>query len=1160
MSAAGTVQHDTVQHDTDHDDTGGDREDVGEPYTEDALHFPEGWRRHLHPRRGGEPGPQVKLAKGAPKKARAWIEQAGTAFEALEGEYGDPDLAGRARRHLAGDPDPAGAVVVALVTGMEIARHGTGIGHPEVFRTFVDAWAIEHGPAFAACAIVEFASIRVDRKGPDGPWAGTWIGARRAEGAVFRDDVRESARRVRGLLAVASDAEYQEAVDRLAGLRDTVVRRLAVSYLVPTRYDWVDECCAEPHTSYQRDGLNLTLLHMIGTAEQVRTLGGRAVLRWGECTLGLLATLLDGLGADVLPVLVWSLDHGYLESSDRRRLLEVVTLLPGDEPFQALIDRLDRQHEEKHVRAALLDAMNRFPARAVRLLAVAAAAHRSPGGPRSAAVARDLLAGHLVAHPERAAAVAPELPEESRTVIASLAEATARVPDAPADALPPLLVEPPWTRARKAAKPVVVAGLPVPGERSVRWAEGEREAWAARTPARWAAHARAESRWDEIAKRYAEKRNAYDAARLIANGPEELARPLLAEWEGFAYWDAEDLEWMRTVLARYEVDALPLAMRAARQNPGSCAKLLLPYLSAEVATLMADWLARVKSARQTAMAYFERHGTDAARLLVPAALGKAGPARRQAEGALLLVADRTGAEAVESAARGHGGPAAAAVAALLATDPLDRLPAAKPKPVDWADPVRLPQVLLRGRDRALPAEATGHLLTMLAMSRIGEVYAGVDAVRELCDPASLAEFSWALFQDWEMRGAPSKDGWALEQLAWLGDDDTVRRLTSVIRAWPGDGGHRKAVNGLDVLAAVGTDVALLHLHGIAQKVKFKGLKGRAQEKIAEVAAGLGLGAEQLADRLVPDFGLDADGGMTLDYGPRRFVVGFDELLKPFVTDEDGTRRKALPKPGAKDDEELASAAYKRFAGLKKDVRTVAADQVSRLESAMVARRRWTPEEFRTLFVGHPLVWHVARRLVWIAEPAEGEGAGWAFRVAEDRTFADAADDAVTLPAGASIGIAHPLDLGGDVAAWSEVFADYEITQPFPQLGREVHALTAQERAAGRLERFESVRVPVHTVLGLVRRGWSRGEPLDGGGERWISRAVPGGLHVVIDLHPGISVGYVEDSGDQALRAVWINDHPTDYHRGAQRHTFGELDPVAASEVLADLTWLSASAL
>jgi hypothetical protein len=483
-------------------------------------------------------------------------------------------------------------------------------------------------------------------------------------------------------------------------------------------------------------------------------------------------------------------------------------------------------------------------------------------------------------------------------------------------------------------------------------------------------------------------------------------------------------------------------------------------------------------------------------------------------------------------------------------------------PVKGPEAVRLPQVRLRGDERALPHAATLHVITMLAMSKPGAVYAGVDVVRDVCDRESLAAFSWELFQEWERNGAPSKDNWALSQLAWLGNDETVRGLAPMIRAWPGEGGHGKAVTGLDVLAETGSDVALLHLHSIAQKVKSKGLRARAEEKIAEVAAGLGLSPRQLADRLVPDFGLDADGGMTLDYGPRRFTVGFDERLKPYVMGEDGKHRKALPKPGAKDDAELATEAYKRFAALKKDVRTVAADQVRRLEAAMVAGRRWTPEEFRGLFVEHPLIWHIARRLVWLAETGSETGSGKgtaAFRVAEDHTFADAEDDPFTVPDGAALRIAHPLDLGDRVRAWAELFADYEILQPFAQLGRGVHALTDAERASGHLERFENAVVPVHSVLGLVRRGWERGYPMDGGGEWWISKPVPGGragLYVVINLNPGISVSMPERSGDQTLRRIQISDTPDD--RQPKRRTFAELDPITASELLSDLIWLTSS--
>jgi hypothetical protein len=502
-------------------------------------------------------------------------------------------------------------------------------------------------------------------------------------------------------------------------------------------------------------------------------------------------------------------------------------------------------------------------------------------------------------------------------------------------------------------------------------------------------------------------------------------------------------------------------------------------------------------------------------------------------------------------AREYGEEAAAAVAALLAADPLDKLPARLPKIGGWLEPSRLPQVLLAGRAQALPQEAAEHVLTMLSVSEPGEEYAGLEIVRETCDRASLGEFGWEVFRQWQVGGMPAKDGWALAALGSIGDDGTVRRLTPVIRAWPGEGGHSKAVAGLDVLAAIGTEMALVHLNGIAQRIKFKALKERAREKIQEVADGLGLTREQLADRLVPDFGLEEDGSMVLDYGPRRFVVGFDEQLKPYVLDENGKRLKALPPPGTRDDAEQAPAARKRFADLKKDVRTVAGDLIRRLEAAMVARREWSLAEFTDLFVRHPLTWHVARRLVWQAD-------GTAFRLAEDRTLADVEDVALTLPGGARITIAHPLRLAGTLDAWAEVFADYEILQPFPQLGRPVYALTEEERKARRLTRFEGTTASTGKVIGLERHGWAREAPQDGGVQGTISREAGEGRFIVIDLDPGIAVGSPEIFPEHELAAIWITQAPDGCGRRDDEDPlrFGDLDAVTASEVIAELTELT----
>ncbi|WP_141584607.1 DUF4132 domain-containing protein [Actinomadura sp. WMMA1423] len=1093
--------------------------------------MPEEWRRIAHPRRDRPgPWPEVRVDPGAVGEARALVESARAEVEEVLASPGtEAELAEHGRAHLKGEADALGAAVVASV-----ARRGVRETAREAL--FRDAWATEHGLPFTACAFAELSRVSAHYRqiGNTVTWDGVrWAGPSDPHGGWWATE--DAARPLRALLAAADDDVYAAAVEALAGRRRTPLQRAAVSYLVPTRLDWVDEVRAEPEIialpPYSRR--RWMIFCSLGAPEQADP--AALPLRYHDRTPSVIATLVDGVGpSGAVPLVAEALSGGYTDAEKYRFLLDVLARLPEDEAFRMLVDRA----RYRDGLTALINAARRSPRRALRLL--------SPDVRRPEV--RDVLRTQLLLHPDLAEEMLPELPEESRAAVEAIRESIVRVPEASADALPPLLADPPWTRPRRKSKPVVIKGLEPPGTRLIAWKPGERDAWTVDLRHMWRWVNRME--WPAHAEKFKDGAlSGPEQLVLFVEAPEDLVRPLLAGWEPPDAWRME--EALRVVVARFEVDALAPALLAARRAPATAGAVLLPFLSDEVACLMADWLVRLKQAGRTARVWFGRHGLAAVPSLVPSAVGKAGAQRRAAEAALRLVAERHGVEAVVAAARVHGDAAADAVGALVSIDPLDVLPAKAPPVGDWADPRVLPQILLRGRERALPDAAARHVVTMLAMSRPGDVYAGVDVVRELCDPDSLAEFGWGLFRRWEAVGAPAKEGWALTQLGLTGDDETVRRLTPVIREWPGVGGHAKAVTGLDVLAGIGTDVALMHLHGISQKMKFKALKARAREKIEEVAAGLELTAEQLADRLVPDFGLDAAGTLTLDYGPRRFTVGFDEQLKPYVADESGARRKALPKPGANDDPELAPAAYKAFSTLKKDVRAVASAQLRRLEAAMVAQRRWSAGEFRELLVGHPLVRHLVRRLVWLA--CEGARTT-AFRVAEDGTFADVEDDAITLPDSAEVRVAHPLDLDGSLAAWSEVFADYEILQPFPQLGRPVHR---PSDADGGLGRYKGLTVPVGKVLGLTSRGWERGAPQDAGIEPWISRGLPGGRYVVIDLDPGIGAGAVDALPEQTLRGVGVVDRREQVgYGGAATASLAGLDPITVSEILADLATLT----
>ncbi|HEX6347555.1 DUF4132 domain-containing protein [Umezawaea sp.] len=1093
---------------------------------ESAFVVPPSWRVAVKPGRGQGGRRAVKSARDVEAFLRSKLEPRPDRLTALlVNPESVPDLVDAARAYLDGRPTPLGAAVVGAALTDEASRY---YGREDI-ATLADAWVVRHGFAFAAQAASDLGRLLVFWSGRRNRSTAA-VGWRTEDRHTWPYANRQVVERLRVLLAGAAEADYLAAVEALSTRRDDLLTRTIAAFLAPTRGEWIDELVTEVLAGGSLVEEHRLFLTSLRTVEQVRAVFAVDAYRWWAADKDVLPTVVCAVGSGIAPVLAGLLDDE-TGAEQRRLVVEALAWLPTDEAFRLLVDRVD----EKFVLAAVVSAIKRYPERALRVLAAVS----------GSATVTSLLVGHVRANPDLVAAVLPGLDEGSRAAVESAVADEESVPDAPADLLPRVLVAPPWTVERAAVKPVVVAGLESPTTREVRWQPGEREVWSEAFGDYYWADATFPEWAVAVARLLAGNIPHHMQPALVLKAPKELLRRHLVDWRP-EMWSAMD--WAKPFVARFEVDALPVALRIARADPTAGAEVLLPFADGEVALLMADWLARLKSVHAVAVAWFLRHPEVAVRALLPAALAKPGKARREAEAALRLVAARGHGDVVRRVAAEHGDRVVRAAEALIAADPLDHLPAKMPVVGDWADPVLLPRILLRDRRNALPVVAAGHVLVMLAMSKPDDVYAGVEVVREVCDPESLARFAWAAFEAWRANGTPPKDGWVLPAQGLVGDDETVRALAPVIRAWPGEGGHSKAVAGLGVLAAIGSDVALLHLNGIAQKAQFGGLKTRAREKIEEVAAALGLTGDQLADRLVPDFGLDDAATLVVDYGPRRFVVGFDEQLKPYMVDGDGKRRKDLPKPGAKDDPELAPAEHKRFGVLKKDVRTVAADQIRRFEAAMVLRRRWSAAEFRSLFAEHPLLWHVVRRLVWITED------GRAFRLAEDRTLADVHDDAVELAEDAVVGIAHPLDLGDSLGGWAEVFADYEILQPFPQLGRPVHRLSEDERTASTLKRFQNTTVPVGKLLGLTNRGWQRGEPQDAGMECWITRPVAGGT-VVVNLNPGIAVGVVTMFEDQELTDVWLNDRGGAWRRGGSR-TFGELDPITASEVLADLTSLT----
>ncbi|EMP02158.1 hypothetical protein LEP1GSC171_3069 [Leptospira santarosai str. HAI1380] len=130
----------------------------------------------------------------------------------------------------------------------------------------------------------------------------------------------------------------------------------------------------------------------------------------------------------------------------------------------------------------------------------------------------------------------------------------------------------------------------------------------------------------------------------------------------------------------------------------------------------------------------------------------------------------------------------------------------------------------------------------------------------------------------------------------------------------------------------------MQLNGIAQKVKFKGLKEMANTFMESIAKKKGLKKSELEDRVIPDCGLDEEGKREFDFGPRKFQFVLGPDLKPMVKDEDGKIKDDLPKPNSKDDADSANASVEEWKLMKN--KSVKSARSKRREW----NRPWLPEE------------------------------------------------------------------------------------------------------------------------------------------------------------------------------------------------------------------------
>lgn len=519
---------------------------------------------------------------------------------------------------------------------------------------------------------------------------------------------------------------------------------------------------------------------------------------------------------------------------------------------------------------------------------------------------------------------------------------------------------------------------------------------------------------------------------------------------------------------RFRKQLLELAEDGSKIVRGELARIMGEQKSwnAEISELLS---AKKAAKRELAIAVIEKQGSEAYREALEKAFEAEKSAKIKDKIAILLGEKVTVSEAGESA--------------KSSVDTVEELTkGGKAKKVSWAFEGGVKPVHNVDGSDTEQKYLEAMLLCYAGMTSLG-VSATAKALAEKLNTRELNGFAAEVFGKWLDLGAQAKTKWVLYFAAIHGGDSIINDFMHYIKFWGENSRGAIASEAVRAMALSGSTTALMNVDGMSRKFKNKMVRGAASDALRNAAEELGLTTEELADKIVPDLGFDENMCRVFDYGSRQFNVylGAGGELEIFNGDK---KIKSLPKAGANDDEEKAAQASADFKEMKKQLKTVAANQKARLESVLMNDRKWSIEGWNELFVKNAVMHGFAIGLIWGLYSDEGK-LTQTFRYTEEGSFNTSDDDELELPETGLIGLVHPLELTAEqLDEWKTQLEDYEIEQPFPQLARKVYLMTDDERKAKAIMRFDGAVLNNLSLLGkLTKLGWYKGQAEDGG---WFS--------------------------------------------------------------------------
>ncbi len=413
------------------------------------------------------------------------------------------------------------------------------------------------------------------------------------------------------------------------------------------------------------------------------------------------------------------------------------------------------------------------------------------------------------------------------------------------------------------------------------------------------------------------------------------------------------------------------------------------------------------------------------------------------------------------------------------------------------------------------------------------------------DKTKSAKFAAALLQGFQDSNSDTKIKYYLTIAALVGDDTILAKLSTLFRKTMADKRYKMCEYIVGALAIVGTNKALRFVDMLSRKYasKRRRVAEAARAALDAAAIELNITAEQLGDRIIPDFGFE-DLYKTFEVNDDTYRAFVSKEFKLHFFNQDNKRRKSVPKDTPKE-------LVKEFKQINKDIKEVVKTQQGKLESALINERKWTIEEWTEYYLNNPIMLIYVQRLIWGL--FKEDQLINVFYCDDDIELYDVEDEEVDLEEGTHIRIIHPLHMSEELLKkWNDKIFDMDIELEFPIIDRHIERISEEEKDKSTSTVLMNTDIPkgADYVAGfLVKRGWIK-QTGDGGRLEFNKHCHPKGIKAFANIE-GPAAYYQGGTAPATIYDVSFMGK-----NWQDKVKLGDLPKVFYSEVIADLRALS----